>query len=212
MMAESLNLPWVGRASDGAVLHNIYIAAVPPRGIVRQMRDSWTRIGAGGEFRHLKLHMTVLGLVQAYDVDMRFVEQLHKAIGELTLPQFDVLFDQFLTFGAGREPRPQVFAPRVPGGELTALARTLGKVVPVRRRFSRSRLTPHVTASYGPALPRTFDLPSPIRWSVKEIMLVDNWVGLPRYDLLARWPLKPGGGDSPGGRPPQQPLLPGLFD
>lgn len=188
MSPESPETPWLSGFA-GPQSHNLYIAAVPPPGLAERMHAEWKRTGAGGQFRALKLHMTVLGICRTHEVDPRLVDRLCRAIDPLTLPEFEVEFDRFLAFGRGPELPALVFAPSAPGRELAALASLLDRALPGRRSV-RSRLTPHVTASYGPALP-TMSLPEPIRWRVGEILLIDNWVRVPRYEHLARWPLKP---------------------
>lgn len=195
----------------GKPLHHLYLAAVPAPDMNERMRCLSREIGAGGEFRKLKLHMSVLSIAHAPELDMRFIDRLREVIGGLTLPAFEVTFDRFMTFGGKEGKQALVFAPAVPGKELSILSSVLGRAIFGRGRSARRH--PHVTASYGPAVP-TVRLEEPIHWPVRELVLIDNWIGLPRYDRLARWDLKPGitGPKGEGGQAPKQLPLPNLFD
>ncbi len=211
-------LPWrarvAGSGEDGAVVqHNFYIAAIPPPALCRRMFETWRSFGVKGEFRRLKLHMSILGLAGLQGGNRHVVEVVQQLVGQLRLPSFELLFDRFATFGHGPDPRPLVFASSKPAHEPDMLAAQLHRALasrwhgPVRRK----RVNPHVTASYGSAFPGMLVLPEPIRWAVSELVLIDNWVGFPRYDHLARWPLTDTGAEETR-RSSRQLVLPGLFD
>ena len=195
----------------GPPMHHLYLAAVPRPDMRARMGFLHRQIGAGGEFRSLKLHMTVLSIMHTTRLELGFIDWLCEAIAGLTLPAFDVTFDQFMTFVRPRRKPALVFAPEVPGKELAILSSVLGRAV--RSGGFTCCRHPHVTASYGPAIP-TVRLEEPIHWPVQELVLIDNWLGLPRYDRLASWALKPPPARAAAEewQPPRQLPFPGLFD
>lgn len=52
----------------------------------------------------------------------------------------------------------------------------------------RAQFRPHVTLSYGPR-PLPLQAIEPIRFTVREFVLVHSKLGLTQYEMLERWPL-----------------------
>jgi 2'-5' RNA ligase len=110
---------------------------------------------------------------------------------------FDVLFDRAESLGDAGQPgkRPLVLAGGKGLAALRAFQRILGGSMSDAGigRYARSAFKPHVTLlrdeSFVPMHPVR-----PVRWRVRELVLIDSWQGLTRYDVLGRWPLT--------GRPP----------
>ncbi|MCG2839619.1 hypothetical protein L6Q21_01325 [Sandaracinobacter sp. RS1-74] len=174
--------------------HNLYLAAIPPPEVAKRLFTAWLALGGDGRFRWQKLHLSILGLACARHVDARLVAEVKETVGGLHLRPFEVRFDRFLPFGWGPDPRPLVFAGGTRNDRPDRLAGQLHEAIAGRRPDigRRRRVVPHVTASYGAAFPGERPLPEPVCWQVTELVLVDNWIGVPRYDHLARWPLRAG--------------------
>jgi 2'-5' RNA ligase len=50
--------------------------------------------------------------------------------------------------------------------------------------------TPHMTLFYGPTPIPLLDI-EPIRFAVREVVLIHSERGLSRYNVIDRWPLRP---------------------
>ena len=110
---------------------------------------------------------------------------------------FDVLFDRAESLGDAGQPgkRPLVLAGGKGLAALRAFQRILGGSMSDAGigRYARSAFTPHVTLLRDESFVPTHPV-RPVRWRVRELVLIDSWQGLTRYDVLGRWPLT--------GRPP----------
>ncbi len=115
---------------------------------------------------------------------------------------FDVLFDRTETLGdastAGK--RPLVLTGSKGAAALRGFQRLLGGAMSDAGigRYARSAFKPHVTLLRDETFVSAQAV-RPVRWTVRELVLIDSWQGLSRYELLGRWPLTgrqptPGGG------------------
>jgi 2'-5' RNA ligase len=75
------------------------------------------------------------------------------------------------------------------GDGLVALFDALGDAMRQNHLRPNKRFTPHLTLSYGPAL-IPFQAIAPIRFVAREVVLIHSEVGMTRYHLLGRWPLR----------------------
>lgn len=105
---------------------------------------------------------------------------------------FDVLFDRAESLGDANQlgKRPLVLSGATGLAALRAFQRMLGGAMSDAGigRYARSAFKPHVTLLRD----ETFVAAQPVRpilWTVRELVLVDSWQGLGRYDVLGRWPL-----------------------
>ena len=64
----------------------------------------------------------------------------------------------------------------------------LGGIEPQQSRPVASQVTPHVTLLYDDVLVEERAV-EPIRWTVREFVLVHSLLGQTRHVPLARWPL-----------------------
>lgn len=105
---------------------------------------------------------------------------------------FDVLFDRTESLGDASLPgkRPLVLAGNKGLAALRAFQRILGGAMSDAGigRYARSAFTPHVTLLRDETFVAAHPV-RPVRWAVRELVLVDSLQGLARYDLLGRWPL-----------------------
>ncbi len=113
-----------------------------------------------------------------------------QAAAATAFPAFDVTFDQAFSF-SGRFAKPLVLLSREQNPALKEFNKTLGQAmasVGLGNWVAKS-FKPHVTLVYDkqgvPAQPI-----APLRWTVKDFVLVRSLVGLSHYDRLATWPLR----------------------
>lgn len=105
---------------------------------------------------------------------------------------FEVLFDRVESLGEASEPgkRPLVLAGGKGLAALRAFQRVLGGAMSDAGigRYARSAFKPHVTLLRDETFVSAHPV-RPLRWTVRELVLIDSWQGLGRYDVLGRWPL-----------------------
>src|SRR5262249_49430277 len=114
------------------------------------------------------------------------------AAAAVSVPPFEVTFRAIASFD-GAPPRegapPQ--RPLVLLGESEALFELHRSLGAAMRRFglkAADGFTPHMTLSYGPrAITRRAI--EPIRFAVREFVLVHSRLRLTQYEMLERWPL-----------------------
>ena len=96
-------------------------------------------------------------------------------------------FDRAVSF-LGR-PRPLVLCSEDDIPELIALQRALGHAIQ-KQGLGRAKpqYTPHVTMLYDERAVEAHAI-EPVRWTVREFVLVHSLRGKSQYDVLGRWPL-----------------------
>ena len=145
----------------------------------------------GKALRHERLHITLHHLgdfVQLPPEDL--VARVRLAAGGLTLPPFDVAFDQVVSFHGRRDHRPFVLLGSEGVVGLMAFQAALGDaLLHAGVLVPRGHFKPHVTLLYdrGGFAPKAVE---PITWTVREFVLIHSCLGKTRYDELGRWPLK----------------------
>jgi 2'-5' RNA ligase len=105
---------------------------------------------------------------------------------------FDVLFDRVESLGHADAPgkRPLVLAGGKGLAALRAFQRILGGAMSDAGigRYARSAFKPHVTLLRDELFVAAHPV-RPVRWSVRDLALIDSWQGLGRYEVLGCWPL-----------------------
>jgi len=142
-----------------------------------------------------RLHISMAPLMRSSLTDRHGVEPLADEIAsQVTMSAFDVVFDRIQTFNTrDRDAAHRRYYLVVDGGDLPGLVR-LNELF--RRALFRCGLgaampksfSPHLTLFYAnrPIAPRSI---APIRWTVRDIALVQSVHGLGRYEIVKRWSL-----------------------
>ena len=136
-----------------------------------------------------RLHVTLVRLGEYEGLPPRLVALAEEAAASIFASPFEVGFDQALSFHGRRGHRPFVLR----GGEGGALAdlrqalRT-GMIRARLRSWAAPRFTPHMTLLYDPRLIPAQPI-APIRWTVREFVLVHSLLGRTRHIPLGRWRL-----------------------
>jgi len=133
-----------------------------------------------GDFAGLPQHL-IVGAVEAAD--------------SLRAAPFDVVFDRAMSFGGQPGNNPFVLRGAEDGG-LSALMTFRGTLSLAMAKTGRllgervaSSFTPHVTLLYDGRVV-TERLVEPIRWTVREFVLVRSLLGKTRHIVIGRWPLR----------------------
>lgn len=135
-----------------------------------------------------RLHVSLFGLGKHAGLPPGLVTALIEIAEEIVIPPFDVVLDRAMSF-IGR-PRPLVLC----GGEgidrLMSFQRQLGGAIQ-DRGLGRVKMpyTPHITLLYDDRGIEAHAI-EPVRWTVKEFVLVHSVLGRSRHIPLGRWPLR----------------------
>jgi RNA 2',3'-cyclic 3'-phosphodiesterase len=134
-------------------------------------------------------HVSLHGIGDYTELPRAAVAAISKAVSTVTMPPFAVAFSRAKSFGRGRK-RVLVLV----GSDGVAGLRTLRhELVAALRKIGFARrkeapYEPHITLFYyeGEGADQTVE---PIRWTVREFVLVRSLWGQGRHLPLARWPL-----------------------
>lgn len=136
------------------------------------------------------LHVSLYDLGHAAGLSPLYLDWFHAAADAVSLPRFEISFDRILNFGNG--PRPHlVLASQAGAGQIADLVWQLthGPAVAMDEAARQPRITPHMTLVYkGHRIDEQF-LAEPVRWTVREFVLVQSFYGEGRHEYLGRWPL-----------------------
>lgn len=138
-----------------------------------------------------RLHVSLYGIGEFDGVPTDMVESVRGAAARIAEMAFEVNFDRIDTFGNGH-----------------AVVLTGSNNVPEIIRFWESlcfamegvpferntkgrwhALNPHITILYDDVVVGRRDI-RPLRWMVRDFVLVHSYVGQGRHDQLGRWPLR----------------------
>lgn len=174
------------------IRHKLFFAAIPPEDVAEALARVWRDQGTGARFRADKLHLTLHYAAGLPRDDPPTVAALMRAGDALSAAPFTLLFDRLTPFAGRVDNRALVAVAGDPQGQAQAVTDQLrlrcaaeGLRAPRAQRLIR----PHVTLAYGRGFQPDRPIPDPIRWSVKEIVLIDSHQGQRRHEHLVRWPL-----------------------
>jgi RNA 2',3'-cyclic 3'-phosphodiesterase len=178
----------------GGQSHVLFFAAVPLQAIRERNAEAWVSSGSGERFRSAILHTTIQGVADTKSLDAGLVDQCRLAASSLHIAAFELCFDRLMTFGGGIGKRALVLGTDGRNGCANDLATALhealrraGFMLPRRRA-----LVPHVTLAYGAGFAETRYLAEPVRWTIRDITLIDSIQGQGRNVPLGNWPLREG--------------------
>jgi 2'-5' RNA ligase len=144
----------------------------------------------GALIRPQNLHVSLYGFgdPQGYDDWLR--SRAEDTARRVDLPPFEVTFDYTASFDIGRKRSPFVLrGSRL--GRLMDFQRALGRAM-IQAGMCRlvpATFTPHITLLYADR--RVDEYPVlPIRWQVREYVLIRSFIGHGRHEHLASWPLR----------------------
>jgi len=190
-------LPAGPRLASTARSHKLFLALRPgtddAERIAAQVAVDKARLAIGGKAVEAgRLHVT-LGVLCDYAaggfpaVD---VARWCEAVAAVRCAPIDITLDRLARFGHGR----RALALRCGDGQGTEgvqrLWRALGAALATSGAQRDGRpFDPHMTVSYGGA--DVGERPvTPLRWTAREILLVDSHTGAHLHEVLARWPLR----------------------
>ncbi|MGV8961313.1 MAG: RNA 2',3'-cyclic phosphodiesterase [Stenotrophomonas sp.] len=134
-----------------------------------------------------RLHITLHHLGDYAGLPPSLLARVQQMAARVRLPEFEVCFDQVGSF-AGHRQNP--FVLRSEGGAelLQGLHRELVRCLQGVGGKSEHAFTPHLTLLYD-ARRLPVQPVQPIRWWVREFVLIRSFLGQTRYQVEGRWPL-----------------------
>jgi len=144
----------------------------------------------GALIRPRNLHVSLYGLGDPHGYDDWLRIKAQDTARRVDLPPFEVAFDYTASFDTGRKRSPFVLRGSCLG-RLMDFQRTLGRAMVHAGMCGRvsSAFTPHITLLYADR--RVDEYPVlPIRWVVREYVLIRSFIGQGRHEHLASWPLR----------------------
>ena len=172
----------------GGALHNIYFAIQPDADAARTLCALGCADGHAMDPSRLHISLYSLGLHRS--LPRQQVAEAVQAACRVRLPPFLVALDRVATWGRGRGPLPTVaWADEGVGGVRDLhdrLHEAVAPTAPWRRR--KPAIDPHLTL-WRSERRRAIAFIAPVRWWVREFVLLDSHYGEGRHEVLDRFPL-----------------------
>jgi 2'-5' RNA ligase len=197
-MSTVLAQPGFAEPEDrGCARDRIFFAVLPDAGAKAEMARRVSRACGGDRmtssgFAMDRLHVSLCFLATGADLSSQIEQRARDAASAVRMQPFAVAFNCLARFSKGDGKRPLVLLGDEGVVGLTALQRSLGMAMRnagLGRREQPS-YAPHVTLLYG-TFPIEEQPIEPIRWTVKDFVLVRSHRGRGRHSHLGRWPLCP---------------------
>jgi 2'-5' RNA ligase len=173
----------------------IFFAALPDAGAKAEMarhvsRVCGDRVMTNG-FDAARLHVSLCFLATGADLTPQIEQRASDAASTVRMRPFTVAFNCIARFSKGDGKRPLVLLGDEGVAGLTALQRSLGTAMRNAGLGHREQpgYTPHVTLLYG-TFPIEEQTIEPIRWTVRDFVLVHSHRGEGRHSHLGHWPLR----------------------
>jgi 2'-5' RNA ligase len=195
-MSNVFGQPGFAEAEDRARPDDrIFFAALPDTGAKAEMvqrvrRVCGDRMAANG-FDAPRLHVSLCFLATGANLSPQIEQRARDAASTVRMRPFTAAFNCIARFSKGDGKRPLVLLGDEGVAGLTALQRSLGAAMRNAGLGHReqSGYTPHVTLLYG-TFPIEEHTIEPIRWTVRDFVLVHSHRGEGRHSHLGHWPLR----------------------
>jgi len=187
MRAEFSHFGFEAPATDG-----LFFALFPDEDAAAQLARTAQQLCIrhrlnGRVFAPERFHVSLLGFGAHAGLPPDLVAGAAEAAAAIAAAPFEVTFDRAVSFLG--QPRPLVLCSEDDIPELIAFQRALGHAVKnCGLGRVRPQYTPHVTMLYDERAVEDHAI-EPVRWTVREFVLVHSLRGKSQYDVLGRWPL-----------------------
>lgn len=138
-----------------------------------------------------RLHVTLHPLGYSVCGPRDLVAAANEAAASIRVPQFDVVFDRVMSFDRKRRDQPFVLRASHDLAALVTFHRALGAAMMKvgLGRWVSMHFTPHMTMLYDKHVVAQRPV-EPVRWTVRDFVLVHSLVGHGQHRHLAHWPLQ----------------------
>ena len=162
-------------------------AAAGAASVVRDLRYRYGLTGRA--LPPERLHITLLPIGWFPELREGDIDTVKNAAAAIRVPPFEIVLDRVASFNGGSA-RPVVMIGGTGTAETKILHRFLIEEMKRVGLFFRRmpHLTPHMTLLYDPRV--IVEQPvAPVRWMVRELVLVHSHYRRSRHVSLAQWPL-----------------------
>lgn len=183
------------RKFDETIKSNLFLAVVPERETALQAVEIGRRVSAEHSLSRnvrpphlMHVSLNAIGAYPHLPEDVVFTAC--DAMSNVRAMPFEVTFDRVMSFANGYA-RPLVLSSNLRCEEMMDLHVQLAKEMwSAGLVFSYNpRFKPHMTLLYDEANVPERELAEPVRWTVREFVLIHSLVGRSQYECLGRWPL-----------------------
>ncbi|MBN8798219.1 MAG: RNA 2',3'-cyclic phosphodiesterase [Stenotrophomonas nitritireducens] len=134
-----------------------------------------------------RLHVTLHHLGDYAGLPPSLLAKVQQAAARVRMPEFEVCFDEVGSFAGGRQ-HPFVLRSEHGADLLQGLHQELARCLQAIGSRPDPGFTPHLTLLYDkrrlPVQPV-----QPMRWLVREFVLIRSYLGQTRYQMEGRWSL-----------------------
>lgn len=190
-----MSFPGLEPAPDRPKTDRLFFAIFPDSETAERIADLAERLRErhglkGRPLRTDRFHITVNHLADFPGVPERIVAAASEAAAAVKAAPFDVAFDRAASFRGKPDKRPFVLRGGDALGPLIAFQQALGFEMAKAGlgQYVEKSFTPHVTLLYDPSLVTETPV-EPIRWTVRELVLIHSLLGRTQHIPLGRWPL-----------------------
>lgn len=174
---------------------NLFLAVMPDQAAAMQASEIGRRLtreqGIAPALRPLEnLHVTLNPIGSYLELSEADVFTVSDVMSSIRAAPFEVSLDRASSFSNG-DRKLMVLSNAIRSEELMDLHVQLAKEMwGAGMTFTYNpRFMPHMTLSYGDATIPETPLAEPVRWMVREVVLIHSIVGESRYEYLGRWEL-----------------------
>ena len=198
-MAEKKHRPFIPglepagkrqRAGEAST-HRFFLAVKPDAAAIEQAGDIALRLMrenglAGTPLKPKNLHISLPLICEGPEIPDDLSETVSARVQQVRMPPFEIILDMAMSF-RGAKRYVLVLGTMRSIANIYALNRQL-----VLANGSKARGTsfnPHMTLLYADR-PVEKQPVEPVRWMVREFVLIHSFVGLGRHEIGASWPLR----------------------
>lgn len=134
-----------------------------------------------------RLHVTLFDLGEYADVPRDKVEQAMAAAATLPPPEFDVVFDEAMSYAKNQA--LVLYGDDTGVEALMAFRQRLGEALADAGFKPKRSFTPHMTLLYARRKLEKHAIEEPVRWSAGSLALIDSHVGEGVHEVLGQWPM-----------------------
>ncbi|UGB37094.1 RNA 2',3'-cyclic phosphodiesterase [Frateuria soli] len=175
----------------------LFFAVVPPPEVAERVAALAGQLRGGLGLRGRPrptghLHVTLHHLGDFAGLPQRRVDEARAAATAVALPSFEARFDRVGSFRGRAGKHPFVLLGAEGSTGLAALYEALATQLVAAGLVRRERaFVPHLTLLYDACTvaPQPVE---PLRWTVREFLLIHSLLGRTEYRVLGRWPLPAG--------------------
>jgi RNA 2',3'-cyclic 3'-phosphodiesterase len=191
---------WGGRPPNGPLLGaprhpgTVYFAHKPEPEVIDQAvsvgNHFCAKHGLAGSVKPSVLHMTIGAIGYFPELSEERVETARGVADRLVAKPFEMILNRVMTYRNGKE-KPPLVAFADSGVSKVDLFR-YALIADLRRNgfsFTKKLPNPHMTLFYDHHVVAEEPI-DPIRWVVRDFVLVHSIHGEGRHELLGQWPLR----------------------